>query len=67
MRAKRLSLVLLCAFMVFAAAPAAGRRLPRTPPRQADPGLSDVLTDLLHGVEGENSHLRPGQARAVRP
>ncbi len=59
MRAKRLSLVLLCAFMVFAAAPAVRQALAEDAAKPADPGLSDVLTDLLHGVEGENSTSGP--------
>lgn len=59
MRAKRLSLVLLCAFMVFAAAPAVRQALAEDAAKPADPGLSDVLTDLLHGVEGENATSGP--------
>ncbi|TPL11062.1 DegQ family serine endoprotease [Mesorhizobium sp. B2-4-10] len=54
MRAKRLSLVLLCAFMAFATTPTVRQALAEDAPK-ADPGLSDVLTDLLHGVEGENA------------
>ena len=49
----------------FAAAPAdAGWPWRRG---QGDPGLSDVLTDLLHGVEGENADRRARPPRAVRP
>ncbi|MBZ9854508.1 DegQ family serine endoprotease [Mesorhizobium sp. CA13] len=58
MRAKRLSLVLLCAFMVFATMPTVRQALAEDAPK-ADPGLSDVLTDLLHGVEGENATSGP--------
>jgi Do/DeqQ family serine protease len=58
MRAKRLSLVLLFALMAFAAAPAVRHAVAEDAPK-ADPGLSDVLTDLLHGVEGENSTSGP--------
>ncbi len=38
-----------------------GRRqaLAEDAPKTADPGLSDVLTDLLHGVEGENATSGP--------
>ncbi|MBZ9810820.1 DegQ family serine endoprotease [Mesorhizobium sp. BR1-1-9] len=58
MRAKRLSLVLLCAFMVFATMSTVRQALAEDAPK-ADPGLSDVLTDLLHGVEGENATSGP--------
>ncbi|TPM51177.1 DegQ family serine endoprotease [Mesorhizobium sp. B2-2-4] len=58
MRAKRLSLVLLCAFMAFATTPTVRQALAEDAPK-ADPGLSDVLTDLLHGVEGENATSGP--------
>lgn len=58
MRAKRLSLVLLCAMLAFAAAPTVRQALAEEAPK-ADPGLSDVLTDLLHGVEGENATSGP--------
>ncbi|MCA0013636.1 DegQ family serine endoprotease [Mesorhizobium sp. B292B1B] len=58
MRAKRLSLVLLCASMVFATMPTVRQALAEDAPK-ADPGLSDVLTDLLHGVEGENATSGP--------
>jgi Do/DeqQ family serine protease len=57
MRANRLSLVLLFAIMAFAAAPAVRQALAEE--TKTDPGLSDVLTDLLHGVEGENSTSGP--------
>ncbi|QPC93209.1 DegQ family serine endoprotease [Mesorhizobium sp. INR15] len=53
MRAKRLSLVLLFAAMAFAVAPVV-RQAFAEDAAKTDPGLSDVLTDLLHGVEGEN-------------
>ncbi|MBZ9776635.1 DegQ family serine endoprotease [Mesorhizobium sp. CO1-1-8] len=57
MRANRLSLVLLFAMMAFAAAPAVRQALAEE--TKTDPGLSDVLTDLLHGVEGENATAGP--------
>ena len=57
MRANQLSLVLLFAIMAFAAAPAVRQALAEE--TKTDPGLSDVLTDLLHGVEGENSTSGP--------
>lgn len=57
MRANRLSLVLLFAMMAFAAAPVARQALAEG--TKTDPGLSDVLTDLLHGVEGESSTSGP--------
>ncbi|MHA6684149.1 DegQ family serine endoprotease [Mesorhizobium sp. A556] len=55
MHFKRLSLFALCALLGFASAPT-------TRPAHADdkgPGLADVLTDLLHGVEGENPTAGP--------
>ncbi|MEO5759103.1 MAG: DegQ family serine endoprotease [Mesorhizobium sp.] len=58
MRAKRLSLVLLFAAMAFAAAPVV-RQAFAEDAAKTDPGLSDVLTDLLHGVEGENGTSGP--------
>lgn len=57
MRIKRLSLVLLCAMLAFAAAPVIRQALAEE--TKTDPGLSDVLTDLLHGVEGENATSGP--------
>jgi Do/DeqQ family serine protease len=57
MRANRLSLVLLFAMMAFAAAPVVRQALAEE--TKTDPGLSDVLTDLLHGVEGENATSGP--------
>ncbi|MER8898654.1 DegQ family serine endoprotease [Mesorhizobium sp. M0676] len=59
MRANRLSLVLLFAIMAFAAAPTVRQALAEDAAKPADPGLSDVLTDLLHGVEGENGTSGP--------
>lgn len=58
MRFTRLSLVLLCAVMALAVVPAARQALAEDAAK-TDPGLSDVLTDLLHGVEGENSTSGP--------
>ena len=58
MHIKRLSLVLLCAVMALAVVPAARQALAEDAAK-TDPGLSDVLTDLLHGVEGENSTSGP--------
>ncbi|MER8370835.1 DegQ family serine endoprotease [Mesorhizobium sp. M1348] len=57
MRVKRLSLVLICALMALAVVPAARHALAEE--TKPDPGLSDVLTDLLHGVEGENATSGP--------
>ncbi|RWM10515.1 MAG: DegQ family serine endoprotease [Mesorhizobium sp.] len=57
MRLKRL--VLVAALAVFAAAPAARQAFADNAAKPADPGLSDVLTDLLHGVEGENGTASP--------
>ncbi|RUW59507.1 DegQ family serine endoprotease [Mesorhizobium sp. M7A.F.Ca.US.008.03.1.1] len=57
MRARRLPFVLLFAMMAFAAAPAVRQALAEE--TKTDPGLSDVLTDLLHGVEGENATAGP--------
>ncbi|CAN7563108.1 DegQ family serine endoprotease [Mesorhizobium sp. LjRoot246] len=57
MRATRLSLVLLFAMLAFAAAPVVRQALAEE--TKTDPGLSDVLTDLLHGVEGENATSGP--------
>jgi len=59
MHLKRLFLVALCALAAFAAAPAVRQALAEDAAKPADPGLSDVLTDLLHGVEGENSTSGP--------
>ncbi|MBN9235418.1 MULTISPECIES: DegQ family serine endoprotease [Phyllobacteriaceae] len=58
MRSKRLSLILFCAFVALTANFVAGRAVAQeaTPPAtKNEPGLSDVLTDLLHGVEGNNT------------
>ncbi len=52
---KRLSLIVLCALVGFASAPAAQRAFAE----DADPGLTDVLTDLLRGVEGDNPTAGP--------
>ncbi|TIU24574.1 MAG: serine protease, partial [Mesorhizobium sp.] len=57
MRVKRLSLVLLCALMALAIVPAAKQALAQD--TKADPGLSDVLTDMLRGAEGENATSGP--------
>jgi S1-C subfamily serine protease len=57
MRAKRLPLALLCAVMVLAAA--LTMRSAVAEDKNSDPGLSDVLTDLLHGVEGDNPTAGP--------
>jgi Do/DeqQ family serine protease len=57
MRVKRLSLVLICALMALAAVPTARQALAED--TKTDPGLSDVLTDLLRGVEGENATSGP--------
>lgn len=59
MHFKRLFLVALCALAAFAAAPAVRQALAEDSAKPADPGLSDVLTDLLHGVEGENGTSGP--------
>jgi Do/DeqQ family serine protease len=52
MRAKRLSLVLLSALMALAGAFTVEQAIADD---KTGPGLSDVLTDLLHGVEGGNA------------
>jgi len=57
MQLKRLFLV--AALAVFAAAPATRQAFAEDAAKPADPGLSDVLTDLLHGVEGENGTSSP--------
>ncbi|TIX54424.1 MAG: serine protease, partial [Mesorhizobium sp.] len=57
MHVKRLSIVLISALLAFA--PAARQALAEDATKPADPGLSDVLTDLLHGVEGENATSGP--------
>ncbi|TIV40348.1 MAG: serine protease, partial [Mesorhizobium sp.] len=57
MHLKRLFLV--AALALFAAAPAARQAFAEDAAKPADPGLSDVLTDLLHGVEGENGTSGP--------
>ncbi|PBC09617.1 DegQ family serine endoprotease [Mesorhizobium sp. WSM3859] len=57
MHLKRLFLV--AALAVFVAAPAARQAFAEDAAKPADPGLSDVLTDLLHGVEGENGTSGP--------
>ncbi|CAN7532925.1 DegQ family serine endoprotease [Mesorhizobium caraganae] len=59
MHFKRLFLVALCALAAFAAPPAVRQALAEDAAKPADPGLSDVLTDLLHGVEGENGTSGP--------
>ncbi|MBZ9759570.1 DegQ family serine endoprotease [Mesorhizobium sp. CA8] len=57
MHLKRVFLV--AALAIFAAAPAARQAFAEDAAKPADPGLSDVLTDLLHGVEGENGTSGP--------
>ena len=57
MRVKRMSLVLLCALMARQSLPAARQALAQD--TKADPGLSDVLTDMLRGAEGENATSGP--------
>ncbi|MEI9403984.1 DegQ family serine endoprotease [Mesorhizobium argentiipisi] len=57
MHLKRVFLV--AALAVFAAAPAPRQAFAEDAAKPADPGLSDVLTDLLHGVEGENGTSGP--------
>ncbi|TIX04659.1 MAG: trypsin-like serine protease, partial [Mesorhizobium sp.] len=57
MRVNRMSLVLLCALMALAVVPAARQALAQD--TKADPGLSDVLTDMLRGAEGENATSDP--------
>jgi Do/DeqQ family serine protease len=52
---KRLSLIVLCALVGLAAAPVTKRAFAD----EKDPGLADVLTDLLRGVEGENPTAGP--------
>ncbi len=54
---RRLSIALLCAVMACAAVPAV--RHASAEENKSEPGLSDVLTDLLHGVEGENGNSGP--------
>lgn len=58
MRIKRLSLALLCTLLAFTATPVIRQALAEDAAK-TDPGLSDVLTDLLHGVEGENATSGP--------
>ncbi|TIP24392.1 MAG: serine protease, partial [Mesorhizobium sp.] len=55
MHLKRLFLIAVCTLAAFAAAPSVRQAFAEDAAKPADPGLSDVLTDLLHGVEGENS------------
>jgi Do/DeqQ family serine protease len=52
---KRLSLIVLCALVGLAAAPITRHAFAD----DKDPGLADVLTDLLRGVEGENPTAGP--------
>ncbi|CDX14197.1 Protease Do [Mesorhizobium sp. ORS 3324] len=59
MHLKRLFLIAVCALAAFAAAPSVRQALAEDAAKPADPGLSDVLTDLLHGVEGGNSTSGP--------
>jgi Do/DeqQ family serine protease len=59
MRVKRLSLVLISALLALAVVPVARQALAEDAAKTADPSLSDVLTDLLHGVEGENATSGP--------
>ena len=59
MHLKRLFLIAVCALAAFAAAPSVRQALAEDAAKPADPGLSDVLTDLLHGVEGENATSGP--------
>ncbi len=60
MRAKRFALLVLGAWMTFAGAAAAQE----APAANPDPGLSDVLTDLLSGGKG-NGEATPGPDRRV--
>ncbi len=48
---------MLLAFLALGAGPAAGQ----DKPEKENPGLSDVLTDLLHGAEGDNATAGPDQ------
>ncbi|MBN9273557.1 MAG: DegQ family serine endoprotease [Mesorhizobium sp.] len=57
MRARRPSLYLFYAFMALCAALIAGRAFAED--KNNEPGLSEVLTDLLHGVEGDNPTAGP--------
>ena len=57
MRASRPSLYLFYAFATLAAALMAGRAVAED--KNNEPGLSEVLTDLLHGVEGDNPTAGP--------
>jgi Do/DeqQ family serine protease len=57
MRASPLSLVLPFILTVFAFAPVIAPA--RAQDKNNEPGLSDVLTDLLHGVEGKDSTSGP--------
>lgn len=59
MHLKRLFLIAVCTLAAFAAAPSVRQAFAEDAAKPADPGLSDVLTDLLHGVEGENSTSGP--------
>ncbi|TJW82032.1 MAG: serine protease, partial [Mesorhizobium sp.] len=59
MHLKRLFLIAVCTLAAFAAAPGVRQALAEDAAKPADPGLSDVLTDLLHGVEGENATSGP--------
>ncbi len=56
MRASRLSLVLIATVLVAFAALTVGRAFAQD---KEGPGLSDVLTDLLHGVEGDKPTAGP--------
>jgi Do/DeqQ family serine protease len=59
MRVKRLSIVLISALLALAVVLVARQALAEDAAKTADPSLSDVLTDLLHGVEGENATSGP--------
>ena len=57
MRARGLPLLLISTILLAFAAMTAGHAMAEE--KKDDPGLSDVLTDLLHGVEGENATSGP--------
>lgn len=60
MRAKQLTVAIVGSLMLFLAAPL-GYQAVAQEKKSDEPGLSDVLTDLLHGVEGDKATAGPDQ------
>jgi S1-C subfamily serine protease len=60
MRAKQVTVAIVGSLMLFLAAPL-GYQAVAQEKKSDEPGLSDVLTDLLHGVEGDKATAGPDQ------